>query len=137
MVFAKVRDKKTQLERTVTAKSYGILGEKRYTLLGYEDEEGNEVSGPNVQTKAATKTQKKSVEPAPAKIEVKDLKPKMTRADLDAMNQDAIDRAKAIAENKEKMEELKTSGGKLPMNHPDVIAQKQRNKPGPKPKQHA
>lgn len=126
MALAKVRDKKTLIERTITAKNYSILGEKRYALLAWVDEEGNEVDGPNVPTRVKT-TQKKSVEPVQAKIEVRDIKPKLTREDLDAMNQAAMDKAAEVVEN----------DGKLPMNHPAVIEQKKRNKPGPKPKQHA
>lgn len=128
MALANVRDKKTQIERTITAKNYSILGEKRYQLLGWVDEEGNEVDGPNAPTKSVRTTQKKSAEPVQAKIEVREMKTKeQIRADLDAMNQAAMDKATEAAEN----------DGKLPMNHPDVIAQKKRNKPGPKPKQHA
>lgn len=127
MAYANVRDKKTQIERTITAKNYSILGEKRYQLLGWVDEEGNEVDGPNAPTKSVRTTQKKSAEPVQAKIEVREMKPKLTREDLDAMNQSAMDKATEAAEN----------DGKLPMNHPDVIAQIKRNKPGPKPKQHA
>lgn len=128
MVFAKVRDKRTGLERKTTPKAYSIIP-NRYDLLGYEDEKGNPVDGPEEKVKTVQKKRNpESVAPV-AKLtqEERDAK----RAELDAMNQQAIDRAQKAAE--EKKEESKT--GKLPMNHPDVIAQKKRNKPGPKPKQ--
>ena len=119
MVFAKVRDKRTGLERMTTPKAYSIIP-NRYELLGYVDEKGNAVSGPEAQTKTVSKTQKKSVEPA-AKIEVRPVITQEERdikmAELKAMNDAAIEKARQdLDEN---------------------VEVKERKKPGPKPKQHA
>lgn len=95
MTLAKVRDKKTGLERTVTPKAYSIIPH-RYTLLGYVDKNGNEVGAPsNVDSPVVTKSEKKKVV-APA--EDKSGIPTVTREDLDRMNQEAIEKAKAKAE---------------------------------------
>lgn len=123
MVFAKVRDKRTGLERTTTPKAYSIIP-NRYDLLGYEDEEGNPVDGPEVKT-VQKKRSPESVGSVARPVitqEERDAK----RAELNAMNQEAMDRAKKNAENKKAMEELGKSGGKLPMNHSAVIAHNQR-----------
>lgn len=93
MVLAKVRDKKTQLDRTVTQKAYSMIP-NRYILLGYQDEEGNEVSGPTAVVQGEKKREvAKAAEPAP----VED-KSGLTREDLDRMNQEAMEKAKQKAE---------------------------------------
>jgi len=103
MVLAKVRDKKTQVERTVTPKAYSIIP-NRYVLLGYEDENGNPVNGPaNVDKNTAVRPEKKSATPAVVEdksglVEAS----KMTREDLDRMNQEAIEKARQKAEEEEK-----------------------------------
>lgn len=103
MVFAHVIDVKTGLERkNVTVKAYQLIP-KRYTLLGYVDENGNPVDGPQVQAKAG-KSQKKSVEPAvktaPLKMTPEEKAAKM--AELKAMNEAAIQKVKDEQAEKEK-----------------------------------
>ena len=98
MVLAKVRDKKTQLERTVTPKAYSIIP-NRYVLLGYQDENGNPVDGPTSASNPVARREKKSV--APAEVEDKSgivEPPRMTREDLDRMNQEAMEKAKQKVE---------------------------------------
>lgn len=60
MVQVKVRDKITSVERVVTQKAYSLI-KKRYEVLGYVDEEGNEVDGPQAVT---TSKKKEDAEPA-------------------------------------------------------------------------
>jgi hypothetical protein len=109
----KVFDPKSNVERIVTEKAYNIL-KKRYQFLSYVDESGAETEGVPIQTKV----QKKSVEAAPpaaAKITVQPVikTPEgiaAKKAELEALNQAAIQKAEEQAE------------------------QKERKKPGPKPK---
>ena len=98
MILAKVRDKKTQVERTVTPKAYSIIP-NRYVLLGYQNEDGNPVDGPTAARNAVVTREKKSATPA----EVEDKSgivepPRMTREDLDRMNQEAMEKAEQKVE---------------------------------------
>lgn len=117
----KVRDRKTNLERTVTKKAYEIIPH-RYDFLGYLDDNGNVIEGqaPQVRT-IQKKTQEKSVEPVAAKIEVRPVltsdEIEQKRAEMDAMNQEAIQ-----------------SRTKETVIQPEVKA---RRKPGPKPRNNA
>lgn len=133
MVFAHVIYKKTGAERkNVTVKAYNLL-KNQYTLLGYVDENGDPVEGPQQQVRAV-KTQKKSValavnEPrkqmSPEEIEAK-------KAELRALNDAAIQKAKdeQAAQEAAKSQSIKTTEA-------IVNEVKQRQKPGPKPKIHA
>jgi hypothetical protein len=96
-MYARVRDKKTLKEGLVTPKAYSLIP-NRYILLGYEDAEGNPVDGPSNPQRSVEKKRVKDVAPAVAKAE-----PRLTREDLDRMNQEALDRAK------EKQDELAKS----------------------------
>jgi hypothetical protein len=91
-MYARVRDKKTLKEGLVTPKAYSLIP-NRYILLGYEDGEGNPVDGPSNTQRSVEKKRVKDVAPAVAKVE-----PRLTREDLDRMNQEALDRAKAKQE---------------------------------------
>lgn len=123
MTYARVKDKINGNERRVTVKAYNLIP-GRYQLLGYEDEEGNPVEGQQV----AVKTQKKSavvervVNNPPARMTDEERAAK--KAEMQAMNQAAID--KALADQKAKAD---AENGQP--------AEKVRQKPGPKPKQHA
>lgn len=118
-MLVKVHDPKLGIDRTVQEKAFKIL-QKRYQFISYVDEEGNAVDGePAVQ-------QKKSVVKSVNPVEVK---PRITvapqlkspeeiaakKAELQALNQDVIQKAAEQAE-KEEIKEVK-----------------QRQKPGPKP----
>ena len=125
MTYARVKDKVNGNERRVTVKAYNLI-QNRYQLLGYEDEEGNTVEGPQ----AAVKAQKKSV--AVVERVVSNPPVKMTdeeraakRAELQALNQSVID--KTLAEQKAKKD----------AEEAEKPVEKVRQKPGPKPKQHA
>lgn len=113
----KVRDKKTQIERTVTKKAYEIIPH-RYEFLGYVDDDGNETSGDAPVTRVQKKTEPKSVAPAVSKIEVRlpltQVEIQEKREELKAMNQEAIQKAEV-----------------------EEVIVKERRKPGPKPKAHA
>lgn len=104
-IHAKVRDKKTGVERTTSPKAYSIIPH-RYILLGYVDDDGNPVDGPtNVDTQTVSRQEKKKVvkDAEPAVVENKS---GITREDLDRMNQEAIQKAKDKAEaEKAKVEE--------------------------------
>ena len=93
-MLAKVRDKKTGLERTPSVKAYELL-KHRYVLLGYLNDDGTPSDGPIQRNAVQDSVQKKrSVERVVAKSSV-------TREDLDRMNQEAMDRAMAkVAEKK-------------------------------------
>lgn len=136
MVYAHVIYKKTGLERkNVTPKAYNLL-KNQYTLLGYVDENGDPVDGPAEQVKA-TKTQKKSAAPAvnePRNEPRKQMSPEeieAKKAELRALNEVAIQKAKDEQAAKEaaKSQSINTTG--------TITEVKQRQKPGPKPKQHA
>lgn len=116
-MYVKVRDKKTQNERTVTKKAYEIIPH-RYEFLGYVDDDGNETSGDAPVTRVQKKTEPKSVVAAVSKIEVRQpltqAEIQEKRQELNAMNQEAIQKAEGA----------------------EVVV-KERKKPGPKPKAHA
>ena len=104
-MLAKVRDKRTNVERTVTIKSYELI-KNRYVLLGYVEDDGvTPTDGPlrNVQSTVQNSVQKKrDVEPVADK-------PKLTREDLDRMNKEAMDKAIAKIEA-EKAKQSATPG---------------------------
>lgn len=106
MIYAKVRDKKTNVERTVTPKAYSIIPH-RYVLLGYQDEEGNPVNAPSNVDNIAVRTEKKrnlAVERVEDKSGLQEDAPKITREDLDRMNEEAMEKAKARIEAKKAAE---------------------------------
>jgi hypothetical protein len=96
-MLARVRDKKTNIERTITYKSYSLI-KHRYELLGYLNEDGTPSNGPAgavQQNSVQNSVQKKrNVEPAV----VERVKPTLTRADLDRMNREAMEKAIAKIE---------------------------------------
>jgi hypothetical protein len=120
-MLVKIFDPKLNIERTIPEKAYKIL-QKRYQFISYVDEEGNAIDGePQV-------VQKKSVEKSAAPAEAKPrivIAPQLKspeeieakKAELQALNQEAIQ--KAEEEQAEKAEI------------------KERKKPGPKPKANA
>lgn len=121
----KVRDRKTLVERTVTKKAYEIIPH-RYDFLGYVDEDGNPIENgqaPQLKT-VQKKTEAKSAVHAEAKIEVRPVLTKEEiehkRAEMDQMNQDAIQNA------------IKEAPAHQQITQPEV---KVRRKPGPKPKE--
>lgn len=120
MTYAHVIYKKTGLERKVTPKAYQLL-KNQYTLLGYVDENGNQVDGPQEQV-TAVRTQKKSVAPVASEprkqMSAEEIEAK--KAELQEMNRQAIQKAKE--------EQAKQEAAKI------ATAVKQHQKPGPKPK---
>lgn len=123
MTYARVRDVKTQLERTVTVKAYQLIP-KRYELLGYEDENGNQVDGPAAKVVSVKK--KEGADPVVSK-EIKRMTPaeiEAKKAELKALNEAAFEKAR-------KEQEAKEAASKA---EPEV---KERKKPGPKPKNNA
>ncbi len=104
-MLAKVRDKKTNVERNVTIKSYELI-KNRYVLLGYLNDDGTPSDGPlrSVQQNAVQNSvqKKRNVEPVADK-------PKLTREDLDRMNKEAMDKAIAKIEA-EKAKQASTPG---------------------------
>lgn len=115
----KVFDKTLKQERVVQEKAYKIL-HKRYQLLSYLDSDGNETEAP-VPVVAQKKSQEKSVDPVEFKPQITVLKQIKTpeeinakKAELEALNQQAIQKA---ADEQAAKEEIK-----------------ERKKPGPKPK---
>lgn len=95
MVYAHVIYKKTGQERkNVMPKAYNLL-KNQYTLLGWVDENGNPVTGPEV-AKTSQKTQKKSAEPAVVEPR-KQMSPEeiaTKKLELKAMNDAAIKKLK-------------------------------------------
>jgi len=95
-MLAKVRDKKTNVERVIPQKAYDLI-KHRYVLLSYLNNDGTPSDGPlrtqSVQQSAVQSTpqKKRSVEPVADK-------PKLTREDLDRMNREAMDKAIAKIE---------------------------------------
>jgi hypothetical protein len=118
-MLARVRDKKTNIERTITYKSYSLI-KHRYELLGYLNEDGTPSNGPAgavQQNSVQNSVQKKrNVEPAV----VERVKPTLTRADLDEMNRVAMEKALAnleaekakreIAEEKDRLDHTNQTG---------------------------
>lgn len=127
MVFAHVIHVKTGLERkNVTVKAYQLIP-KSYTLLGYVDENGNPVNGPEVQQKAV-KTQKKSVEPA-VKHKMTEEEKAAKMAELKAMNEAAI---KKVTDDQKAREDAVAIATQIITEATNEV--KERQKPGPKPK---
>ncbi len=133
-VKAHVKDNKTGVERTVMPKAYALIP-KRYTLLGYVDENMNPVDGPEIQVKSKTVVQKKSEVVKPAA----NVKPRMTpeeieakKAELRQMNEDAIQKVKDEQAAKEALKEPALQS----LNDQQIAETivKERKKPGPKPK---
>lgn len=116
----RVFDSKLNIERVFTQKAYQVLQkQKHYTFLSYLDEDGNETEGQPQVNGIQKKSQVKSVEPAESKIEVKpQIKTpeqiEAKKAELAAMNQEAILKAEEKAAEQSEV--------------------KVRQKPGPKPK---
>jgi hypothetical protein len=115
----KVFDKTLKAEREVELKAAKIL-HKRYDILSYIDADGNETEAP-APVVVQKKSQAKSVEPVEVKPQITVLKQIKTpeeitakKAELEALNHEAIQ--KATAEYAESQEI------------------KERKKPGPKPK---
>lgn len=116
---ARVRDRQKDIVRTVTAKAYSILPH-RYELLGWENEDGTPADGPplavdgprSVTEKkrsaapvAGSSVYKQPVKDAPEQAEAPAVS-KVTREDLDRMNQEAMAKAQAqIEAQKPKTEE--------------------------------
>jgi hypothetical protein len=104
-MLAKVRDKKTNVERTVSLKAYELI-KHRYVLLGYLTDDGLPSEGPlrSVQQNSVQNSvqKKRDVEPVADK-------PKLTREDLDRMNKEAMDKAIAKIEA-EKAKQSATPG---------------------------
>jgi len=98
-MYAKVKDRRTGVLKTVMAKAYQLIPH-RYDLLGYIDEDGNpvEVAAPTPHVK---KSLARAVAPAAAKA-------KLTREDLERMNAEAMERAK---KNKAELDSLKVPEG--------------------------
>ena len=98
-MYAKVKDRRTGVLKTVMAKAYQLIPH-RYDLLGYIDEDGNpvEVAAPTPHVK---KSPARAVAPAATKA-------KLTREDLDRMNAEAMERAK---KNKAELDSLKVPEG--------------------------
>ena len=137
MVFAHVIYKKTNLERKTTVKAYNLL-KNQYTLLGYVDENDNPVEGPEPQVKS--KTQKKSAVPAANRQQMSAEEIESKKAELRAMNEAAIQKAKEEQAKAEKSQTI--SVPEKVETHPnaegaDQVQPIQRKKPGPKPKVNA
>jgi len=98
-MYAKVKDRRTGVLKTVMAKAYQLIPH-RYDLLGYIDEDGNpvEVAAPTPHVK---KSPARAVAPAATKA-------KLTREDLERMNAEAMERAR---KNKEALDSLKVPEG--------------------------
>lgn len=95
-MLAKVRDKLRNIERTTTAKAYSLIPH-RYELLGWLNDDGTPAdSGPSSKELNLGVEKKRNVVARPAEVSIEH--PAVTRADLDKMNQDAIDKAKKKAE---------------------------------------
>lgn len=116
MVYAHVINRKTGLERKNVSVAAYELAKRKYDLKGYVDENGNPVDGPG--PNGIAPPQKKREEAAAPVV----VKPKLTaeeiaakKAEIEAVNQKAIDAAVAEAD-------------------PEV---KEKKKPGPKPKKNA
>lgn len=138
MVFAHVIYKKTGLERkNVTPKAYNLL-KNQYTLLGWVDENGNPVKGPEVQENIQKKSQAKSVAPVVNRLTPEEIEDK--KAELRSMNEAAIQKAK---DEQAKEAALKEGDKVLVKNvEPEEFngvneVVKERKKPGPKPKTNA
>lgn len=111
----KVYDNKTKNERTMPEKAYLLL-KNRMTFISYQDEDGNEVEGTPQGLVVQKKSVKEDAPPAESKIVVRtpqDIAAK--KAELEALNQAAIQKA---AEKEQ------------PKEQPVKV----RQKPGPKPK---
>jgi len=131
MTYARVRDKKTGLERQTTVKAYKLIPH-RYTLLGYVDEDGNPVDGPEEQPVQ----KKRSVAAAPVaerrQMSADEIEAK--KAELKALNEAAFEKARKEQESiklnqsavTEAVEQVKERGNEEPV--------KEKKKPGPKPK---
>lgn len=115
----KVFDNILKDQRVVELKAAKIL-HKRYQILAYLDSDGNETEAP-VPVVAQKKSQAKSVDPVEVKPQITVLKQIKTpeeinakKAELEALNQQAIQKA---ADEQAAKKEIK-----------------ERKKPGPKPK---
>lgn len=128
-VKAHVKDNKTGVERTVMPKAYALIP-KRYTLLGYVDENMNPVDGPEIKTKSAPVQKKRVVEPAVRRPKMTPEEIEAKKAELKAMNDAAIQKVKDEQSAKES-EKTQVVDGVLLVDLPEV---KERKKPGPKPK---
>ena len=134
-ILARVRDKKTGLERTTTPKAYSVIPH-RYTLLGYVDESGNPVDAPtNVDNNVGEKVEKKRSLAVERVVEDKSgllvpEKPRVTREDLDRMNAEAMQKAKDRIEAKKKEEKART-GENIELTVESVGLPKTKKKPVP------
>jgi len=99
-MYAKVKDRRTGVLKTVMAKAYQLIPH-RYDLLGYIDEDGNPVDGPTQTPFVVKKSPARAVAPAATKA-------KLTREDLERMNAEAMDRAK---KNKAELDSLRVPEG--------------------------
>lgn len=133
-VKAHVKDNKTGLERTVMPKAYALIP-KRYTFLGWVDQDMNPVDGPEIQVKSKTVQKKRDVEPA-----VNEPRKKMTPEELEAkkaelrqMNEDAIQKVKDEQAKKESEKGFTGPDHNLFESKPNLEVVT-RKKPGPKPK---
>lgn len=147
MILAKVRDKKTGVERTTSPKAYSIIPH-RYVLLGYVDELGNPAEAPSdVNNNAPVRGEKKrslgGKNVVAVNSEDKSGLPKITRDDLDRMNQEAMDKAKARIEAAKEKEEvapiyeapvLETLVYEKPVETPTGIEKKSPGRPAGKTK---
>lgn len=131
-VKAHVKDNKTGLERTVMPKAYALIP-KRYTLLGWVDQDMNPVDGPEVQVRTV-KVQKKSevVKPAVSRKQMTPEELEAKKAELRQMNESAIQKVKDEQAAKEALKQPEMQS----LNDQDIAETilKERKKPGPKPK---
>ena len=134
MVYAHVIYKKTGVERNnVTPKAYNLL-KNQYTLLGWVDEKGNPVSGPQeVKTTQKKRVAERAVNEPRKQMSREEIEAK--RAELKSMNEAAIqkakdEQAKEAEKIPEKVETHPNSDGS------DQVLPIQRRKPG-RPKTNA
>jgi hypothetical protein len=89
-VFAKVFHKRSETERIITVKSYEFIKES-YKLLGYVDEKGNAVDGPNSQQPRSQPAQRSAEPVAHVKPTAEEITAR--RAELEEMNKKALEKA--------------------------------------------
>jgi hypothetical protein len=135
MTYAHVIYKKTGVERKTTIKAYNLL-KNQYTLLGYVDENGNPVDGPQQQVQTQKKRNQDAAPAVSKKMSPEEIEVK--KAELRALNEGAIQKAKD--EQAKREAEKKAQVGDSAFD-PEVFVTeplvKERKKPGPKPKTHA
>ena len=93
--MAKVYHKRTDMERIVTEKSYN-LGQSFYKFLGWVDEDGNAIGGPNASQPQGVK----SAEPV-ARVSPEERAAEM--AELEEMNRKALEKRDAQLDPKEEI----------------------------------